>query len=114
MTLARDFWPYLALVLAGFLPNELWRLIGLVLARGLDETSEFVVWVRAVATAVLAGVIAKILLLPPGALATVPPAVRLLAIAAGFAGFLAARRSVLAGVIVGEATLVLGAWLALR
>ena len=35
------------------------------------------VWVRAVATAVLAGVIAKIIFFPPGALAAVPLSVRL-------------------------------------
>ena len=38
---------YLALVLAGFLPSEVWRWLGVVFARGLDEDSEIVVWVRA-------------------------------------------------------------------
>ena len=28
---------YLALILAGFLPNEIWRFLGIVFARGLDE-----------------------------------------------------------------------------
>ena len=49
-------WPYLTLVLVGFLPNEVWRLLGLVLARGLNEDSEIVVWSRAVATAQCCGV----------------------------------------------------------
>ena len=57
----------LVLVLAGFLPNEVWRMIGLWLGAGVDEGSELLVWVRAVATAILAGVIAQILLAPPGA-----------------------------------------------
>ena len=35
-------------------------------ARGIDEESELFMWARAVATAVLAGVIAKIVLFPPG------------------------------------------------
>jgi len=39
----------------------------------------------------------------------VPLAVRLVAIAIGFAAFLTLRRSVLAGVVVGEAGLMLGA-----
>ena len=60
------------LVLAGFLPNEVWRMIGLWLGGGVDEGSELLVWVRAVATAILAGVIAQILVQPPGALASVP------------------------------------------
>jgi hypothetical protein len=102
---------YLMLILVGFLPNEVWRMLGIVAARGLDENSEIVTWVRAVATAVLAGVIARILLLPPGALADVPIAVRLAAIAFGFLVFLLARRSVFAGVVAGEAVLVAGALL---
>ena len=55
--------PYLVLVLVGFLPNEIWRAFGLVLARGLNEDSEIVVWSRAVATAILAAVIGKAILL---------------------------------------------------
>ena len=60
---------YLALILAGFLPSEVWRWLGVVFARGLDEDSEIVVWVRAVATAILAGVIAKLTIFAPGVLA---------------------------------------------
>jgi hypothetical protein len=100
--------PYLVLIAAGFLPNEVWRVLGIVVAHGLDESSELIVWVRAVATGLLAGVVAKIILFPPGALADVPLAVRLSAIAIGFAAFLIARRSVFVGVLVGEAALVLG------
>jgi hypothetical protein len=102
-------WPYVVLILVGFLPNEIWRWLGFALARGIDAGSELLVWVRAVATAVLAAVIAKLIFFAPGALATVPLSVRLVAIMAGFAGFLAFRRSVFAGVAVGEAVLILGA-----
>ena len=102
-------WPYVALILVGFLPNEIWRWLGFALARGIDEGSEIVVWVRAVATAVLAAVIAKLIFFAPGALATVPLSVRLVAIAAGFVGFTVFRRSVFAGVAVGEVVLTLGA-----
>jgi hypothetical protein len=101
--------PYLLLLLVGFLPNEIWRWLGIVLARGLDEDAEPVVWVRAVATAVLAGVIARIIVLPPGALAGVAMPVRVAAMALGFAGFLVLRRSALAGILIGEAALMLGA-----
>lgn len=108
-----EFWPYVALMLVGFLPNEMWRWLGVVMARGLDERSEIVVWVRAVATAILAGVIAKLTLFPPGALAGVPAGVRLAAVAIGLATFLAVRRSMLAGLLAGEAALVAGAlWFA--
>jgi hypothetical protein len=100
---------YVLLVLVGFLPNEIWRALGLVVARGINEESEFFTWSRAVAIAVLAGVIAKIILLPPGTLAGVPLGIRLGAIACGFVAFLAVRRSVFAGVVVGEVVLILGA-----
>ena len=68
---------WLALIVAGFLPSEAWRWLGVIFARGLDEDSEIVVWVRAVATAILAGVIAKLTIFAPGVLATVPTPVRL-------------------------------------
>src|SRR5215467_10288050 len=97
--------PYLVLILVGYLPNEIWRVLGLVLARGLDEDSEIVVWSRAVATAILAGVIAKLILFPSGALANIPLVVRVAAAACGFAAFVGIRRSAFAGVLVGEAVL---------
>jgi len=99
---------YVLLVLVGFLPNEIWRMLGLVLGRGIDEESELFTWVRAVATAVLAGVIAKLIIFPPGALAGVPLMVRLAAIVCGFVAFLLVRRSIFAGVAAGEAALMLG------
>ena len=105
-----DWYALLVLILAGFLPNELWRMLGLWLGGGVDEGSELLIWVRAVATAILAGVIAQILLQPPGALAAVPALLRYGSVAAGFAVFVAARRSIFAGVVGGEATLLLGQW----
>ena len=80
------------LLLVGFLPSEIWRMFGLVAARGIDEESEFFMWARAVAIAVLAGVIAKIIVLPPGTLAGVPLGIRLVAIACGFVAFLVIGR----------------------
>ena len=103
-----DLWPYLVLILVGFLPNEIWRVLGLVMARGLNEDSEVVIWSRAVATAILAGVIAKLILFSSGALATIPLPVRVGAAVCGFLAFLAVKRSVFVGVIVGEAALLLG------
>lgn len=109
--LSSTLWPYVVLVLVGFLPNEIWRMAGFLLARGIDESSEILVWVRAVATAVLAAVIAKLIFFAPGALASVPLPVRIVALVTGFVGFLVLRRSVFAGVAVGEAVLIAGALL---
>jgi hypothetical protein len=107
--LSGEYAVYLALILAGFLPNEVWRWLGIVFARGLDEGSEILVWVRAVATAILAGVIAKLTIFAPGVLATVPTNVRVGAVLVGFLAFMAIRRSVFAGVRAGDAALVIGA-----
>ncbi len=110
-SLAVDLWPYLILVLVGYLPNEIWRVLGLVLARGLNEDSEIVMWSRAVATAILAGVIAKLILFSNGALANIPLTVRVSAAVFGFIVFLVVKRSVFAGVLAGEAALLLGGFL---
>jgi hypothetical protein len=101
--------PYLALLLIGFLPSEAWRWLGIVIGRGLSEESEIILWVRAVATALVAAVVARIVLFPPGALAAVPVEVRVVALGCGFLAFLVIRRSAFAGVIVGEAVLIAGA-----
>ena len=65
---------------------------------------------RRVAAAILAGVIAQILITPPGALATVPDLVRYGAAAVGFAVYLVVRRSVFAGVVAGEIVILAGKW----
>ena len=109
-----DLWPYLILVTVGFLPNEIWRVLGLVLARGLNEDSQVVMWSRAIATATLAGVIAKLLLFSNGSLAAIPLGVRLGAAAIGCVVFLLAKRSVFAGVAVGEMALLAGGFLFAR
>jgi len=105
-----DWHALLVLVIAGFLPNEVWRMLGLWLGAGIDEGSELLVWVRAVATAILAGVIAQILVQPPGALASVPDWLRYGAVAAGVASFVVMRRSIFAGVVCGELMMVAGRW----
>lgn len=108
--MSAELWPFVVLMVIGFLPNEAWRLVGLVLARGLNEQSEIVLWSRAVATAILAGVVAKLIVFASGSLATVPLGVRMGAVAVGFAAFLLIRRSPLAGVLAGEAVLLIGGY----
>ncbi|UZE51761.1 AzlD domain-containing protein [Rhodopseudomonas sp. P2A-2r] len=105
-----DWHALLVLLLAGFLPNESWRMLGLWLGGGIDEESELLVWVRAVATAILAGVIAQILVLPPGALASIPAPLRYGAVAVGLVVFMLARRSIFVGVLWGEIVMLAGKW----
>jgi hypothetical protein len=58
----------------------------------------------------IAGFIAQILVQPPGALASVPDWLRYAAVAAGFAAFIATRRSTLAGMVCGELVMLAGKW----
>jgi branched-subunit amino acid transport protein len=104
-------WPYLVVVLFGFLPTEVWRAIGVFAGRGLDENSEIFHWVRFVATALVTAVVAKLLLSPQGALALIPLWGRLGAVLVGLAVMFAARRSIALGLIAGElALLAAGFW----
>jgi branched-subunit amino acid transport protein len=105
-----DWHALVILLIAGVIPNQIWRMLGLWFGGGIDEGSELLVWVRAVATAILAGVIAQILVQPPGALASVPGWLRYAAVAAGFAVFLVTGRSTLAGVACGELLMLAGKW----
>ena len=98
--------PYLAMIALGFLPTAIWRVLAVFLSRGAGEGSEALAWVQAVATTLLAGVVAKLLFLPSGVLAAVPVAGRFGSLAAGLAAFLLLRRSLFAGVVIGESVLV--------
>lgn len=99
---------YLLILLAAVLPTEIWRWAGVALAGRVSENSEVLVWVRAVATALVAAVIAKLILSPTGAIALVPLWLRVGAAAGGFLAFLGSGKRVLVGVIVAEALLVAG------
>jgi branched-subunit amino acid transport protein len=105
-----DWHALFILLIAGVIPNQIWRMLGLWFGGGIDEGSELLVWVRAVATAILAGVIAQIVVQPPGALAGVPEWLRYGAVAAGCAAFVVTRRSIFAGVVCGEAVMLVGKW----
>lgn len=99
-------WPYLVVILIGFLPTEIWRVAGVFAGRNLDENSEIMIWVRLVAAALVAGVVAKLLMFPSGALMVVPLWWRLGALATGVAIYWIARRSVLTGLLAGEVVLI--------
>src|SRR5258706_12913582 len=96
-----DWHALVVLLLAGVIPNQIWRMLGLWLGAGLDEGSDLLLWVKAGATAILAGGIAQILGQPPGALASVPGFLRYGAGGAGVLAFMLTKRAVFAGVLSG-------------
>ncbi len=104
------YWPYLFILIAGWLPTDIWRFLGVYLAGHVREDSGALVFARTLATSLVAAVIAKLVLYPEGALAASPLWLRLAAMAAGFAVYLKLGRKVYLGVIAGEALLVGGIW----
>lgn len=103
------WWPYLFILIAGWLATDAWRYLGVYLGGRLSEESDIIVLVRTLATALVAAVIANLIVFPTGALAAVPLALRIGAAAAGFCAYLWLGRNVLLALIVAEVTLVGGA-----
>jgi len=102
------WWPFLFILLAGALPTYLFRLKGVLVGGCVREDSEVLVFVRCVATALVAGVIAQLILYPNGELANSPLWLRAGSAAAGFAAFLITGKRLLVGVLGAEILLVIG------
>ena len=100
------FHGYLALTVAGVLMTEMWRWLGVLVGGRLPVESAGFRWVRAVATALVAGMVMRMVLFPAGTLAGVPLLLRLAAFSGGIAFYFATRRNLGAGV-AGGALLVM-------
>jgi branched-subunit amino acid transport protein len=80
----------------------LWRGLGVILSGRLDAQSESFTWIACVAYAMIAGLVARMLLLPTGALAETTGFERALGSAAALAVyFWLTRRNLFAGVAAG-------------
>jgi Branched-chain amino acid transport protein (AzlD) len=108
-TLPDGVWGYLFLLGVALVFHEPWRWLGIVLGRDLDVDSPLFAWVRAVATALVAALIMRLLLFPAGALGRLPAGVRVGAFAIGLAVFFLTRRTMAAGVAAGAIALIIGA-----
>lgn len=103
-----EFWPFLVIALAGWLATDIWRWLGVVAGNRLQEGSETLNWVRAVATALVMAVTSKLVFFPTGALAESPLWLRLAALSIGFLAFLLSGQRVIVCVGVSIGLLVLG------
>ena len=92
------------------LAHEPWRWLGFALGRNIEADGDVFKWVRAVATALVSGMVMKLVLLPAGTLASVPLAVRVAALLGGIAIYTATRRSLAFGVGGGSVILALIEW----
>lgn len=105
------WWPYVFILLAGWLPTDIWRFLGVIFGRGIREDSEVMIFMRSIATALVAAVIARLLFFPSGELASSPLSLRVGAAIVGFAGFLLFGKRIIVGVALAEIVLLSGLYL---
>ncbi len=97
------YWLWLTLAVAGTAANEIWRLAGVVLSRGVDPRSPVVLWVKDVSTALVAALVARMLIAPAGALAGIADPVRFVAFAIAILVYLVSKRRLALALACGEA-----------
>ncbi len=96
------WWPYLFILIAGWMTTDIWRVLGVYLGGKIHENSDLMVLVRCIATALVAAVISNLVLFPVGALAAISLPVRIGAVAAGFIAYRMAGKSTFAGIVAAE------------
>jgi branched-subunit amino acid transport protein len=101
-----DLHPWLVIAAAA-LATYAWRAVGVLLSGRIDVDGAAFRWISAVAYALLAALIARMIVLPIGPVAATDLVDRLAATAAAVAIFLFTRRNLLLGVASGAALLVL-------
>ncbi|MBU0582775.1 MAG: AzlD domain-containing protein [Alphaproteobacteria bacterium] len=104
------WWPFLFILVAGWVATDAWRFLGVHLGSRLAEDSEALVLVRAVATALVAAVIGNLVIFPAEPLASTSVALRFGAVALGFVAYLTLGRRVIVAIIVMELVFGLGLW----
>lgn len=96
------------LLAVAVLAHEPWRWLGWAIGRTLEAEGEVFRWVRAVSTALVCALCARLVVFPAGALEGVPVAVRMGALALGIAVFFATGRRLLAGIATGMGIILVG------
>lgn len=110
MSWPEGWWAYAFIAIAGWLATDIWRWLGVIAGKQLRDDSEALNWVRAVATALVAAVIAKLILYPTGVLAQSPLWLRTGAVVLGALAFFLARQKPIAGIATTIAVLAAGLW----
>ncbi len=100
------FWPYLVVIVVGFLPTEVWRVLGVFAGKASGRIRRSSTGSRSSPPALVAAVVAKLVLAPTAPLSAIPTETRAMALAAGVGAMLFARRSLVVGLLVGEGALI--------
>ncbi len=103
-------WLWLTLAIAGTAANEIWRIAGVWLSRGVDPVGPVMLWVRDVSTALVAGLVARMLLVPAGELAAIGTIVRLLAFGTGVVAYMLSGRHLAIALACAEAMFFVAHW----
>ncbi len=105
------WWPFLFILVAGWLATDAWRFLGVYFGGRISEDSDVLVLVRTVATALVAAVIGNLIIFPSGELAGTPVGLRIGAAVIGFTAYMLLGRRVLVGIIGAELALLAGLYL---
>lgn len=103
MTYSANIW---SIVLLGIAVTYFWRGLGVLLSARIDPNGTLFQWVSCVSYAMLAGLAARMTLLPLGELAETPLIDRLVGMSGAFLVFYLTSRSVLLGVAAGVSILI--------
>ena len=101
--------PLMALA-GGAMATYFWRALGVALSRQLSVDQPLFQWVSAVAYAMLAGLIARLIILPSDALAGTAAADRIAGALLALAIFYGARKNLGLGVLAGASVLIFLTW----
>lgn len=104
------WWPFVFILVAGALATDIWRWLGVMVGNRLKEGSLTLIWVRAMATALIASVIAKLILQPTGSLSDFDIYLRIFAVLSGFIVFLLTGKRIVYGIIIALLVLLIGDW----
>ncbi|MEO1747249.1 MAG: AzlD domain-containing protein [Pseudomonadota bacterium] len=105
-------WQLAFILVGGWLATDIWRWAGVLLGNRLQDESDMLVFVRCIATGLVAAVISQLIVFPSGALGRETEAgLRIAAAFIGFIAYLGVGRKVIVGVGVSLLVLLLGIYL---
>ncbi len=100
-------WALTVLILACGAGTYVWRGVGVWIADRVHTDGAWFRWITCVAYAMIAGLVCRLILLPAGELEHATLAQRLIGVAVALVAFRVSRGNMLAGVLIGAATLPL-------
>ena len=92
------------IAVTGFLATEPWRWAGVLISKDMSEESDIIIWVRAVSTALIAALVMRLIIAPPGSLENTPMSVRFFALLIATLTYLLWQRRLVPSIFVGLLT----------